>query len=79
MPDLPPEIAAQRAIEDRAIELAAERRRLLGGLEETVGEALELLGEAEAAGVPAERLATLLGVDRTTLYRWRTAQTHGAS
>jgi hypothetical protein len=64
-------VQAQRDVEDQAIKLGRERGRLEDRLSTTIEEAVDLMGEAERAGVPIERLAALIQVDRTTLYRWR--------
>jgi hypothetical protein len=71
MNDLPSDIQARRAIEDRAVQLGAERRRLNDGIEANTQAILQLLRNAEGTGVPHDYLAHLTGVSRQTLYRWR--------
>jgi hypothetical protein len=72
-PTTPNDIRLQRAIEDRAIALGVERARLEELLEKNTGAVGALVREWEKAGspIPFERLATLVGVSRQTLYRWR--------
>lgn len=69
MGGLPAEIQQQREVEDKAIKLGKERIDLEARLAQTVNEAIELMDK----GVPVERLAQLIGVNRPTLYRWRNA------
>jgi hypothetical protein len=73
--DLPPDVQAQRAVEDKAIKLGSKRARLEGGLAKTIEDAVELMGDAERSGVSIGRLAELLQIERSTLYRWREATT----
>jgi hypothetical protein len=68
-------VQAQRAVEDRAIKLGNERNRLEARLAKITEEAVELMGEAERDGVPIGRLAELIQIERSTLYRWRDATT----
>ena len=71
MPDLSQNLQATRAIEDRLVQLGAER----AGLEAKLGENLEAIVDeipaATEAGIPFDRIAHLVGVSRQTLYRWR--------
>ena len=60
-------------MEDKAIKLAKERAELERRLAKTITAALGLMDEAEHAGVPIDRLADLIQVRRSTLYRWRQA------
>jgi hypothetical protein len=69
--DLPRDVQAQRAVEDRAIKLGNERTRLEGRLAKIIEEAVELMGDAERNGVSIDRLAGLIQISRPTLYRWR--------
>ena len=71
--DLPASVKAQRDVEDRAIKLGNERIELQGHLDKTVERAVELMGEAECNGVPLARLAELMQIERSTLYRLREA------
>jgi transcriptional regulator GlxA family with amidase domain len=71
--DLPPDVQAQRDVEDRAIKLGAERAELQERDAALINEALELMEDAERDGVSIERLAALIQVSRPTLYRWRRA------
>ena len=71
--DLPPGVKAQRAVENRAIKLGKERNKLEARLAEITEEAVELMAEAERSGVPIGRLAELIQIERSTLYRWRDA------
>jgi transposase-like protein len=71
--DLPPDVQAQRDIEDRAIKLGNERIAVEGRRERNIQRSLDLMAEAERNGVPTARLAERLQIDRTTLYRWRDA------
>lgn len=69
--DLPPDVQARRAVEDRAIKLGNERNRLEDRLAKIIEDAVELMSDAERDGVSIERLAELIGISRPTLYRWR--------
>ncbi len=69
--DLPPDVEAQRAVEDKAIKLGNERAKLENRLGKIIEEAVELMGDAERNGVSIERLAQLIQIQRSTLYRWR--------
>jgi hypothetical protein len=71
MNDLPPDIQARRAIEDRAAALGAQRRDLSASVEVNTHAMIDLVREAEGSGVPFEHLAGLLGVTRQTIYNWR--------
>ena len=62
---------ARRAVEDRAISLGNERADLEGRLARIIEEVVDLMAEAEANGVPIGRLAELVQVERSTIYRWR--------
>lgn len=70
MPDLPSAVQARRAIEDRAVELGAERRALKSRQEGNVGAIVGLVQQAEGI-LPLEEVARLIGVSRQTLYRWQ--------
>ena len=71
MASLPPDMQARREIEDRALELGAER----AGLEDRLGTNTEqigdLLSKALETGVPVEHYSRMVGVSRQTLYRWQ--------
>src|ERR1700691_3659094 len=69
--NLPPQIQARRAVEDRAAQLGVERRDLDDRTLANTRAIMALLPEAESAGVPLEQLSTLAGVSRQTLHRWR--------
>ncbi|HXM87033.1 MAG TPA: helix-turn-helix domain-containing protein [Solirubrobacteraceae bacterium] len=71
MTDLPPEVELRRAIEDRAIQLGTERHDLDSRLAANTQGIIDLLHDAQGAGVPYEQLAALVGVSRQTLFRWR--------
>jgi hypothetical protein len=69
--DLPRDVKAQRAVEDRAIKLGNERSKLEARLAAIIEDAVGLMSDAEDNGVSIERLAGLIQVSRPTLYRWR--------
>ena len=69
--ELPLDVLARRAVEDRAISLGNERADLEGRLARIIEEVVDLMAEAEANGVPIGRLAELVQVERSTIYRWR--------
>jgi hypothetical protein len=69
--ELPSNVQVQRAVEDRAIKLGNERAELEGRLGEIIEEVVDLMVEAEGNGVPIGRLAELVQVERSTIYRWR--------
>jgi len=73
MAEIPRDIQATRAIEDRSIELGDERGRLENELAANTTAIVALLREWADAGspIPLDRLASLVGVSRQTLYRWR--------
>ncbi len=73
MTDTHAEIEIRRSIEDRAIALGDERGRLDDQLSKNIDEILALMREWEEADqpIPFDRLASLVGVSRQTLYRWR--------
>lgn len=71
MNDLPPDIQARRAIEDRAATLGAERRGFEAGLAANTHLIIDLLRDADGVGIPHEQLAQLLGVSRQSIYNWR--------
>ena len=58
-------------MEDRAISLGNERADLEDRLAKIIEEVVDLMAEAEANGVPMGRLAELVQVERSTIYRWR--------
>jgi len=76
MNDLPPNIQARRAIEDRAAKLGAQRRGYETGLARNTQEIIDLLRDADGSGVPLEQLAALLGVSRQSIYNWREIASH---
>jgi DNA invertase Pin-like site-specific DNA recombinase len=65
------QIQAQRAIEDQAIKLGDERGDLEDRLAANTTSIVNLLREQEGSGIPFDRLASLVGVSRQTLYRWQ--------
>lgn len=71
MTEIPPEMQARRAFEDRALELGAERDRLEGELGANLERIVDLLDEAPKVGVPIDQYAKMIGVRRQQLYRWR--------
>ncbi len=71
MTKLPPDIRARRAIEDRALALGAERRRIDDLHIENTRKIIALIPHAGEAGVPLEDLASMVQVSRQTLHRWR--------
>ena len=71
MPNLPPNIQARRAIEDKAAKLGVRRRGYATALRKNNDEISALLRQAEGSGVPLEQLAALLGVSRQSLSKWR--------
>jgi hypothetical protein len=71
MVDLPPEIQARRSVEDRALKLGAERAELDAQMALNTLAIKALMGEAEAAQLPLEGFAKMVGVSRQTLYHWR--------
>ena len=71
MADLPPSVEARRSIEDRAIQLSAERHDLDTRIATNTQAIIDLLLDAEGTGTTFEQPADLIGVSRQTLYRWR--------
>jgi hypothetical protein len=71
MIDLPPDMQARRTVEDRAVQLGAERRDLDNKLAANTQAIIDLIPDAASAGVPFDHLSTLVGVSRQTLHRWR--------
>lgn len=71
MDDIQSNIQARRAVEDRALQLADERRGLDSQITANTQAIIGLIPEAAKAGIPFEQLAGLIGVSRQTLYRWR--------
>jgi Homeodomain-like domain len=71
MPELPPDIQARRAIEDRAAKLGIQRRGFETALAANTHKVIDLLRDADGSGVPLEQLAALLGVSRQSIYNWR--------
>jgi len=61
----------RRAIEDKATELATQRREFNEGLTLNTWDIIELLRDPKHTVIPFDHLASLLGVSRQTLYRWR--------
>jgi transcriptional regulator GlxA family with amidase domain len=79
MTDLPPDIQARREVEDRAAQLGAERSELENKAATNIDAILDLLHDAEEAGIPLDQIARLVGVSRQTLYRWREVARHLAA
>jgi hypothetical protein len=71
MNNLPLDVQARRSIEDRAAKLGKERSKLDSGLATNTQAIIDLLRDATGSGVPYEHIATLVGVSRQTLFRWR--------
>jgi hypothetical protein len=71
MPDLPQDLQATRAVEDRLVSLGAERSQLEAKLGENLEAIVDEIPTATDAGIPFDRIAHLVGVSRQTLYRWR--------
>ncbi len=71
MNNLPPEIRAQREVEDRAAQLGVQRAALNTETAANTANVKELLPQALAVGVPMETIAKLTGVSRQTLHQWR--------
>lgn len=71
MPDLPSDLQATRAVEDRLVQLGAERTKLEAKLGENLEAIVAEIPAATAVGIPFDRIAHLVGVSRQTLYRWR--------
>lgn len=71
MNDIPPDLAAKRAVEDEALRLGAERHDLENKSAANIDAILRVLHEAEQVGVPFDHIAQHVGVSRQTLYRWR--------
>jgi hypothetical protein len=68
---IPPGIEVKRGIEDRAIALGVRRQELAAEMTANTQGIIDLLRDAEGAGIPYEHLSQLLGVSRQTLFRWR--------
>ena len=60
-------------LEDRAIALGEERGQLEDRLAANTTAIVELLRDWQGSGLPFDRLASLVGVSRQTLYRWQGA------
>lgn len=71
MNPIPPELEAQRGIEDRAIALGTERQKLEDEMARNTWAIIELLRDPAHTRVPLDFLASLLTVSRQSLYRWR--------
>jgi hypothetical protein len=71
MTDLPPDLQPRRRIEDRLIGLGDERRELQDKTKGTVKAMIDLVPEAQQAGISFDGIAKLIGVPRQTLYRWQ--------
>jgi DNA invertase Pin-like site-specific DNA recombinase len=65
------DIQRTRDIEDRAIALGDERGRLEDTLAANTTAIVELLRDWQGSGIPFDRIASLVGVSRQTLYRWQ--------
>lgn len=68
MTEIPPDIQARRTLEEHAIALGHERATLQAREAEIITQAIALMDQEL---IPANELARLLQIDRTTLYRWR--------
>ena len=73
MTDLPPDLQATRAIEDRLVLLGAERTKLEAKLGENLEAIVDEIPAGAEAGIPFDRIAHLVGISRQTLYRWQNA------
>jgi hypothetical protein len=62
---------ARRDVEDRAVQLGAERAELDTKLALNTAKIKSLMGEAVAARIPLEGFAKMVGVSRQTLHHWR--------
>jgi hypothetical protein len=71
MPDLSHDLQTTRAVEDRLVQLGAERTQLDAKLGENLEAIVDEIPAATEAGIPFDRIAHLVGVSRQTLYRWR--------
>lgn len=71
MTDLPPDVRMRRELEDRILQLGARRRELQDETRTIVKEMVDLIPEAQRAGVSFDGIAKLIGVPRQTLYRWQ--------
>jgi transcriptional regulator GlxA family with amidase domain len=71
MTDLPPDFQARRDIEDRLVRLGKERRQIEQAVSDNIQAITDAMAEAIEAQVPIEHVASLVGVSRQTLYRWR--------
>jgi hypothetical protein len=65
------DIQAQRDLEDETMRLGAERDALEAKLGKNLEQVVDLLAQAPEHGVSVERFASLVGVRRQQLYRWR--------
>jgi hypothetical protein len=70
-PTTPPQLQARRSIEDRAVQLGTERAAIAQRNAENTWAIIELLRDPQHALVPLDHLASMLGVSRQSLYRWR--------
>jgi hypothetical protein len=71
MTDLPPNMQAKRAVEDQALALGAERRKIDDQHIANTRAIIALIPHAGEAGVSLDDLASMVQVSRQTLYRWR--------
>jgi hypothetical protein len=71
MNELPSDLQAQRDFEDQTLKLGKERDALETKLGNNLEQIVDLLEMAPEHGVSMERFATLIGVRRQQLYRWR--------
>jgi transcriptional regulator GlxA family with amidase domain len=62
---------AQRDLEDEALRLGSERNGLEAKLGKNLEQIVDLLAQAPEHSVSVERFASLVGVRRQQLYRWR--------
>ena len=70
---VPSRLQAKREVEDQAIKLGEERRELDERVAANIQAVIDVLPKAADAGVPFDHIATMVGVSRQTLYRWRDA------
>jgi len=71
MNDLPQNLQARRAVEDKLARLGAERARLEAEEGKNLQAIIDAIPEAAQAGIPFDGIARLIGKSRQTLYRWQ--------